>query len=71
MKTQNSNKNKMMIIIIVLITSSLNGKANNFLSYQNGSLNFEFIFPIITTFIYGIFKTKKQLIKNIRRSVSI
>ncbi len=54
MKTQNSNKNKMMIIIIVLITSSLNGKANNFLSYQNGSLNFEFIFPIICVGILAL-----------------
>lgn len=54
MKTQNPNKNKMVIIIIVLITSSLNGKASNFLSNQNGSLNFELIFPIICVGILAL-----------------
>jgi hypothetical protein len=54
MKTLNSNKNKIMIIIIVLITSSFEVKASNFLSYQNGSLNFECILPIICVGILAL-----------------
>lgn len=54
MKTLNSNKNKIMILIIVLITCSLNGNAFNYVSYQNGSLNFEFIFPIICVGILAL-----------------
>lgn len=54
MKTLNSNKNKIMIIIFVLIISSLNGNASNFLSYQNGALNLELIFPIICVGILAL-----------------
>ena len=43
-----------MILIIVLITCSLNGNAFNYVSYQNGSLNFEFIFPIICVGILAL-----------------